>query len=141
MTYSIRIFVVDQDDTLYRLSGTKFTTMLDDPESDRLPRFASQRVRMVEAIVELRDRVPIGIARIVYEMLTFDGEGRLDRRGFERQNFARADLLAGELKMDDTVVVDASSRFIAQGGRWQPSPSLERHVCRAALGEVKCAPL
>jgi len=35
-------------------------------------------------------------------------------------------------------VVDAGSRFVAQGGRWQPSPSLEQEILRAALGELKC---
>ena len=38
----------------------------------------------------------------------------------------------------ETAVVDAGSRFVAQGGRWQPSPSLEQRILRAALGELKC---
>ena len=62
--------------------------MLEDPESHRLARFAGQRVRMVEAIVEFRDRTPCRVVRLVYEMLSFDSEGRLDRVAFERQNAA-----------------------------------------------------
>ncbi len=139
MTYSPRIFLVGPDDTLYRLGSAKFARMLDDPENHRLPRFAGQRVRMVDAIVELRDRVPCGVVRLVYEMLRFDVQGRLDRRAFERQNVALAELVVGEPPTNDAgAVVDASSRFIAQGGRWQPSPSLARRVRRAALGELKC---
>ena len=38
----------------------------------------------------------------------------------------------------ETTVVDAGSRFVAQGGRWQPSLSLEQEILRAALGELKC---
>jgi hypothetical protein len=60
VTYSARTFIVGPDDTLYRLAGTKFAAMLDHPENHRLPRFAGQRVRMVEAIVELRDRAAAG---------------------------------------------------------------------------------
>lgn len=138
MTFSARTFIVGTDDTLYRLAGTKFTGMLDDPESHRLPSFAGQRVRMVEAIVELRDRVPCGIVRLVYEMLQFDAYGKLDRKAFERQNAALVDILVGEPTTNDTIVVNASNRFIAQGGQWRPSPSLARRVRQAALGEVKC---
>jgi putative intracellular protease/amidase len=120
--------------------------MLDHPESYRLLRFAGQRVRMVEAIVEFHDRVPCGVARLVYEMLRFDSEGRLDRRTFERQNAALMDRVISEVvgnvvdesRMSDSAVVDASSRFIAQGGRWQPSPALTRRVRQAALGAIKC---
>ncbi len=142
MTYSPRTFVVGADDTLYRLPTAKFSRMLDDPERHRMPGFAGQRVRMVEAIVELRDRVPCGVVRLVYEMLRFDAQGRLDRRVFERQNAALLELLVdrvvGEPSTKDPSVVDASSRFIAQGGRWQPSPSLARRIRRVALGELKC---
>ncbi len=142
MTYSTRIFVVGPDDTLYRLGTVKFSGMLDDPERYRVPRFAGQRVRMAGAIVELRDRVPSAVVRFVYQMLRFDAQGRLDRRAFVRQNAAIVELLVdrvvGELVPNDDEVVDASSRFIAQGGRWQPSPSLARRIHRAALGELSC---
>lgn len=142
VTRSARIFIVGQDDTLYRLAGTKFAGMLDDPKSHRLPRFAGHRVRMVDAIVELRDRVPYQIARLVYQMLKFDRQGKLDRNAFERQNVALVELVVGraigEPATAGTAVVDASSRFIAQGGQWQPSPMLERRIFQAALGEVKC---
>ena len=142
MTYSTRIFVVGQDDTLYRLGRAKFSGMLDDPERQRVPRFAGQRVRMAEAIVELRDRMPCAVVRFVYEMLRFDAQGRLDRRALVRQNAALAELLVGRVVADPTTnddpVVDASSRFIARGGRWQPSPSLARRIQQAVLGELSC---
>ena len=142
MTYSTRTFVVAPDDTLYRLGKAKFSGMLDDPDRCRVPRFAGQRVRMAEAIVELRDRVPCAVVRLVYQMLRFDAQGRLDGRAFERQNFALAalvvDSVLGELTTTDAAVVDASPRFIAQGGHWQPSPSLAQQIRRAALGELKC---
>ena len=142
MTYSPRTFVVGPNDTMYRLGIAKFSRMLDDPDSHRLPCFAGQRVRMAEAIVEFRDRVPCEVARLVYQMLSFDAQGRLNRGAFERQNVALVDLLVasvvGEPTTNDVAVVDASSRFIAQGGQWHPSPSLARQIRRAALGELKC---
>ncbi len=143
MSYSPRTFIVGPDDTLYRLASAKFSHMLDDPDRHRLLRFAGQRVRMVEAIVELRERTPSRVVRLVYEMLGFDPQGRLDRHAFERQNDALVDLLvrsllAGGAERSDKRIVEASSRFAAQGARWQPTPSLQQRVQRAALGELKC---
>ena len=126
------------EDILYRLASAKFSRLLDDPEHHRLPRFAGQRVRMVEAIVALREGTPCEVVRLVYEMLGFDTEGRLDRRAFERQNAALVDLVVGGPTTSGATLVDASSRFVAQGGRWQPSPSLEQRILRAALGDLKC---
>jgi hypothetical protein len=78
VTTSARIFIVGQDDTLCRLAATKFDAMLDNPKSHPLPRFAGQRVRMISATVELRDRLPYQIARLVYQILKFDRQERLD---------------------------------------------------------------
>jgi hypothetical protein len=141
-TYSPRTFIVGPDDTLFRLASANFSRMVDDPEHRRLERFAGQRVRMVDAIVEIRDRTPCAVVRLVYQMLGFDACGRLDRRAFMCQNVALADLVAGRVvggsTTNEATIVEASSRFVARGGLWQPSPSLEQRILRAALGELKC---
>ncbi len=140
MSYSIRRFILGPDDRLYRLASAKFSRMVDDPESDRLECFAGQRVRMVEAIVELRDRAPCAVVRLVYQMVGFDAEGRLDQAAFMRQNAALAELVVDRvlprLAAKDTDVVDAGSRFVARGGSWQPSAALEREIPCAALDET-----
>ena len=137
MSCSVRIFIVAPDDTLYRIAGSRFTAMINDPENHPLLRFADQRVRMTEAIVELRNRAPCGIDRLLFEMLRFDDHGRLDIKTFMRQNFALAELINDKPATSDTIV-DAGSRFVAQGGRWQPSQPLERRIRQAALGKVEC---
>jgi hypothetical protein len=142
MSYSTRTFILAPDDTLYRLASAKFSRMVDDPESHRLTRFAGQRVRMAEAIVEVRDRAPCAVVRLIYEMLGFDAEGRLDRATFMRQNAAVAELAMSpvipRLEAEETAVVDAGSRFVARGGSWKPTPKQEREILRAALDETTC---
>ncbi len=142
VSYSTRTFILGPDDTLYRLASAKFSRMVDDPESHRLERFAGQRVRMAEAIVEVRDRAPVAVVRLIYEMLGFDAEGRLDRAAFIRQNAALAELVMSpvlpRLEAEETAVVDAGSRFVARGGSWQPTPKQEREILRAALDETPC---
>ena len=56
MGISCRMYLLDQDDTLYRLPSAKFNRMLRDPTTYRLPRFAGRRVRMTDVAVELIDR-------------------------------------------------------------------------------------
>ena len=136
MTTSVRIFILAPDDTLYRIAGSRFTAMHNDPENHPLPRFADQRIRMAEAIVELHNRVPCEIYRLVFEMLRFDAHGMLDIKTLMRQNFALFEAFADQPEMSG-IVVDAGSRFVAQGGRWQPSPPLERRIRQAALGKME----
>jgi hypothetical protein len=142
MSYSIRTYILGPDDTLYRLASAKFSRMVDDPQSDRLERFAGQRVRMAEVIVQVRDRAPCAVVRLVYEMLGFDADGRLDRATFMRQNRALAELVVDRaiprLVEEGKAVVDAGSRFVARGGSWQPTPAQEREIVRAALDETPC---
>ena len=140
MSCSIRIYIVASDDTLYRFASSKFTAMIYDPESYPLPRFAGQRIRMAEAIVVLRNRVPYEIDRFLFEMLRFDEHGILDIKTFMRQNFALFENFNDQATSNGTVV-DAGSRFVAQGGRWQPSPPQEYRIRQAALEKVKCKKL
>ena len=138
MAYSIRMFVFGPDDALYRLPSARFTAMLEDGESYRSSRFAGRRVRMAEAIVEIQNRVPRRVVRLTYDTLRFDADGRLDRKAFERHQAARAELALFEPERDNSNIVHAKTRFVAQGGRWVPSPSLERLVNHAALGKIRC---
>jgi hypothetical protein len=57
-SYSTRTFIPGPDDALYRLASAGFSRMSDDPHSHRPERFAGERLRMAEAIVEVRDRAP-----------------------------------------------------------------------------------
>jgi hypothetical protein len=140
MGLSCRMFLLDQNDSLYRLANTKFAQMLQDPKSHCFL-FAGHRVRMADAIVELIDRKPIRVARLTFGILTFDKEGRFDPRAFEQQQFARAELAMVPLIAAverNAKIVDAASRFVAQGGRWTPSKTLARAIEDAALGRIKC---
>jgi hypothetical protein len=137
MTISVRIFIMTSDDTLYRVVGTKFTAMINDPENHPLLRFAGQRVRMAEAIVELDNRAPSGIYRLLFGMLRFDDHGMLDIKTLMRQNFALFEAF-NEQQATSGTVVDAESRFVAQGGRWKPTPAVEYRIRQAALGKAAC---
>lgn len=144
MGISCRMYLLDQDDTLYRLPSAKFDRMLRDPTTCRLPRFAGSRVRMTDVAVALIDRQPSRVIWITFAFLAFDDDGCFDFSSFDRHQRARAELslaLPSLESKSEGVVVDAANRFVAQGGLWTPSIALQRRIDAAALGQVKCTRL
>ena len=144
MGISCRMYLLDQDDTLYHLPSAKFARMLRDPTTCRLPRFAGSRVRMTDVAVELIDRQPSRVVWITFAFLTFDDDGYFDLATFDRHQRARAELALALPSLEPTsegVIVDAVDRFVAQGGRWTPSRVLQRRIDAAALEQVKCSRL
>src|SRR3972149_6516471 len=134
MGFSFRMFLLDQDDGLYRLPNTKFEQMIRNPTSYRLLRFAGARVRMTDGAVELRHRPPIRVVSITFAFLTFDGDGYFDAGAFDRHQRARAEVGLASLIAEPEgagTVVDAANRFVAQGGLWAPSRSLQRRIDRS----------
>lgn len=143
MGFSCRTFLIARDDTLWRLSSTKFNRMLRDSTSHSLPVFAGQRARMASVVVELVARTPVRVVRNTFSMLTFDAEGRIDASRFEKHQFALAELVVAPVfdAFDEDInqtVVDATFRFIAQGGQWVPSRALARVIDQTALGQRQC---
>ena len=141
MGFSFRNYLVTQDDCICRLASAKFGRMLQDPANCRLPEFAGQRVRMASVVVELFDGAPVRIAQNTFAILAFDDEGRMDSQRFGSQQFAIAEsaLTPAFANPDpNAAVVDAASRFVAQGGAWTPSADLARAIDDAAMGRVPC---
>jgi hypothetical protein len=135
------MFLLDKDDGLYRLPSAKFGRMLRDPTTCRITRFAGARVRMTDVAVELLDRQPLRVVWITFGYLTFDGEGYFDTSAFDIHQRARAELALAfptEEPNGGGIVVDAATRFVAQGGLWTPSITLQRRIDAAALDQVKC---
>ena len=101
-----------------------------------MPALAGQRVRMAEILVQLADRRPIQVVRWAYFVAGFDEAGRLDTTRFQNQHWALAESALDRVfavPSDDDRVLDAASRFIAQGGRWRPSSELAQNIDEAAL--------
>ena len=77
MGLSIRIFIVEEDDTLKRLPMTRFDRLLKHDPNESLPKYAGKRVRYALIVVELINRRPIEIVKDEFAYLDFDDEGRL----------------------------------------------------------------
>ena len=136
-----RIVLIDRDDRLYRLGFMKFVEMLRDPRRHRLRTFAGQRIREASTSVELVNRKAIRIVRITFNIVTFDDAGRLEADAYKARQFSRAELAMASSLVDlhgATNIVDATSRFLEQGGRWAPSRALARAIDDAVFGRARC---
>jgi len=141
MGLSSRLFILDQEDGLHRLPGRWFSQMLREPSSRPVLRFAGERVRFADIIVELIDRKPACIVRLYWGYLRFDQNGVLDYKEFSRREVAKfSSFLDGIFPDKDPAgrIVEAAERFTAAGGIWTPSPRQEAEVCAAALGQRRC---
>jgi hypothetical protein len=102
-----------------------------------LPRFAGERVRGAEAVVELVSRKPIRVVRMTFDILTFDGTGCFDTEAFHRHQFGRFASRQSAMGTDIAAdVLDAQYLFDDRGGRWAPSATLLRAMEDALLGNV-----
>lgn len=139
MGISCRRFLLDQHDALHRLAESRFDRMLGGSKSDRLPRFAGQRVRMAEVLVEMKQRTPVRVVRRAFSLVTVDARGSFQRDAFLQQQMALAEGATAPAlppAQRDSVIVDQRHQFVAQGGRWAPSPALKRAIDQAALGHI-----
>ncbi|MFJ1260216.1 hypothetical protein [Cupriavidus sp. CuC1] len=95
---------------------------------------------MADVVVECVARDPVRVVRKTFSILSFDAEGRIDPGRFEKQQFALVESVVAPVfavfdENGDKTVLDAITRFIAQGGQWVPSGALARAIEEAALGQ------
>lgn len=60
---SIRIFKVNEDDTLWRLPINRFNQLVSRDTDERLPEYAGKRLRYALIVIELENRKPVGMLR------------------------------------------------------------------------------
>ena len=136
---SVRDFLVDEQDRIYRFPLSRFSAMVRDPERHSYPQLAGKRMRGAEVFVELDGSRPVGITRIVYFTLLFNENGILNKELHMRQQMARYNLhINAPLPAEDAGVVDAKDRFLSSTGQWKPTPDLEARLRDVALGKLRC---
>lgn len=141
MGLTCRRYVLAEDGSIFRIANAKLARMMRAPESEPVARFADQRVRSAEVLVEMENGKPLAVLRCTYSILQFDSQGCIDVQRYENQQMAMVDLLLSPMLLDTAPkgnVLQASSRFVAQGGAWTVSPAIQRQIENAALGRLRC---
>jgi hypothetical protein len=81
----MRIFIINDDDSLRRIPNARYEQMLRGDHSEALSEYADKRIRYALAILETENRKPNKIIRIQYAYLFFDSHGFLDIQERDRE--------------------------------------------------------
>src|SRR4030042_3201738 len=84
MGLTCRVFIVDDNDSLQRLSMTRLDRLLRFDKRVTLPQHAGKRIRCAMAVLEVAGRQVLTIRHIDYFILPFDDKGRIDKEEWSR---------------------------------------------------------
>lgn len=143
MEPSIRRILVDQNDQVIRLNNSLFDRLWKQGQKEALTQFAGCRLRYAEIIVDIQERRPVGILRVIFEYLYFDQAGRLDKDRIMRDNVLKMEAsgIGATVSNRTGPVIDAAWRFAARRrdheAVWQPDHELTMAIFEAALDSKK----
>ena len=141
MGLSIRVFIVEDDNTIKRLPMIRFERLLNRDPNEKLSKYAGKRVRYALIVVDLVNRRPIEIVRDEYAYLDFDEEGQFKEpeHGKEESSaFDMLDFFSSEQK--DKRVIDARHIFARKRyfdkNRWEPTVETIASIAEAIFGKL-----
>ena len=139
MGLSIRVFIVEDDDSINRLPLAQYERLLKRGPDERLLKYAGKRVRYALLVVDLVNRRPIGIVRDQFGFLDFDDEGQLKMAEYEKKESLAFDMLAPILAdQTNTRVIDARYKFAKKSYldkfNWKPTDQIIAAIAKAIFG-------
>ena len=84
MGVSVRVFLVDDNDSLQRIPLSRLDRLLHFDRRESLQQYAGKRVRCAMAFLEVVGRRVLSIRNIDYFWLSFDDEGRINKKEWEK---------------------------------------------------------
>lgn len=135
-----RIFIVNDDGSLHRLSMAKFERLFQQDLKERMVRYAGRRVKYAHVVVELENRKPVKVVMSQFSYLPFDTEGRIDQASMEKEARLGMEIVepidSGPLPEN---VVDARHHFarkrFSDRYLWQPDPDIIEAIIEAIFGK------
>ncbi len=79
-----RIFIVNDDRSIEKLSLARFERLFRQIPDERLSKYAGKRVKYAHVILELKNRKPVEVGMIQYSYLPFNSEGRIDQSSMKK---------------------------------------------------------
>lgn len=133
MGMSLRVFIVNDDDSLQRIALAKYERLLACDPRGRLPQYAGKRMRYALVFVDLENRQPVEILRIQYSYLYFDAEGLIKADHIEKETKLALETLPSLLpKASGEPVIDARQKFAKRRFdhlyHWAPTPEIEAAI-------------
>jgi hypothetical protein len=138
MGMACRVFFVDDNDSLQRISMARLDRLLHFDRRESLPQYAGKWVRCAMVFVEVARKQVLAIQNIEYSILTFDAKGRIDKKEWEKGMRLGMDLLPPIHDEDHPKqIIDAQHRFAKRRYenefKWKPSRKVEEAIVAAVL--------
>src|SRR5262249_51831529 len=89
MGRSLRVVLIDRDSICHRITRRQHEQLYDGTLA--MPQFANERLRVAEAVLELKNRRPVEIVRVWLRYWSFDSAGYLDKTKIDEEAAARMD--------------------------------------------------
>jgi hypothetical protein len=138
MGIGCRVFLVDDNDSLQRISMARLDRLLHFDRVESLPQYAGKRVRCAMVFLKVAGRRVQAIRNADYFLLQFNDKGQIDKKEWEKGMRLGMDLLPfipdGEHPKQ---VINASHRFAKRRYehefKWKPTQKLEERIVAAIL--------
>ena len=135
MGVGLRIFIVNDDDSLERLSLKKYERLMQRAPDISFPQYVGKRVRYAEVTIEFENRKPVEILRMEYFIMHFDSKGRIDGTVRDDIMSLGVNLTPPIYFKNDPVVIDAQHHFdkkrFDHQFRWKPTSEIEMAILKA----------
>jgi hypothetical protein len=112
MGVGCRVFLIDDNDSLQRISMVRLTRLLHFDRRESLQQYAGKRVRCALVFLEVAGRQVLSIRNVDYFLLSFDAKGRIDKKEWEKGMHVGMELLPSlHDEQYPHQVIDAQHRF------------------------------
>ena len=139
MGLGYRVFIVNDDDSLQRISFAKYERLCREDTPEQLLQYAGQRVRCALVVLLIEERKPQSIVWIDCHRIPFNAKGQVDLKEWEnqgRQIVHFLDLPINEPKRDK--IIDAHGVFARKRyereAKWSLTPEIEQAIDEAVFG-------
>jgi hypothetical protein len=138
MGFGLRIFFIDNDDKIKKIPQSRFERIYARDPKEIFPEYKDSRIRYAEVVIELENRKPFSIARIVYGYLQFDSEGKVDKEFLNTEGQVAISMMPSiHLPGEPENVINASDRFAQKRFKdeftWTPSFELEQEIIKKSF--------
>ena len=138
MGISVRVFLVDDNDSLQRIPMTRLDRLLHFDRAESLLQYAGKRVRCAMVFLEVAGRRVLSIRNIDYFWLSFDDKGGINKKEWEKGMRLGMELLPSILDGEyPKQVINAQHRFAKRRYehefKWKPSRKVEQAIVVAIL--------
>ena len=141
MGLSIRVFIVEDDDSIKRRPLAQYERLLKRDPNESLPKYAGRRIRYTLIVVDLVNRKPIEVLRDEYAYLDFDEKGQFKEPELGKEESSAFDILDFfSLEQKDKQVIDARHIFARKRyfdkNRWEPTDGIMAAIAEAIFGKL-----